>query len=317
MSLILTIGIPTYNRADYIQKALDSILSQMQSNVEILISDNGSTDGTKEVIQKYQNNHSFVRFCGFEQNQGIDKNITNVLANAKGKYIHLFSDDDLYTENLLKQILEEIAKTAPSVICLNHFSFTDDGKIKPPFLPSKRKAFSDGGKFFKYCGLGFLSSLVIKKKQVDRYLHTIKNGKECAHLDVVARIAIKEQGPFIYLGKAVVAGRAPSMPRYDMIRSCIIYQKQLLTSLYKEGLQKRIYLYLVNKLVYKDLVRIVYKLKVAGNFDKASVVGLLKEFQESKIWYWSIKKILRLNTHAVRILFKVYQGFLKRCLFFV
>jgi len=53
---LVSIIIPTYNRANYLEKAIESVLKQTYENIEIIVSDNASTDNTMEVMQKYKDN---------------------------------------------------------------------------------------------------------------------------------------------------------------------------------------------------------------------------------------------------------------------
>ncbi|PCI94995.1 hypothetical protein COB11_03195 [Candidatus Aerophobetes bacterium] len=254
MNPILSISIPTFNRASFLQEALDSVLLQHQEGVEIVISDNGSSDNTQEIIKHYADKHPFIRVCGFKENKGIDQNIVNVVKHAQGEYVQLFSDDDLFTKDLLKTILDEVVKTSPMAICLNHFSFKQRPQSSKPFLPNKRLSFENGRKFFSFCGLGFISSLIFKRKEALEYIDTVKMGKECAHLDIVTRLVLQKQGPFIYLGTGLIAGRAPEIPRYNMINSCIVFQKQLYSELFVQKLIcNALYHTLLRKLIFSDL----------------------------------------------------------------
>ena len=72
------------------------------------------------------------------------KTLSNVIQHAKGEYIHLFSDDDLYTQGTLAKILKAIRDDKPSAMCLNHFSFRENTKLREAFLPEKDQSFSLG-----------------------------------------------------------------------------------------------------------------------------------------------------------------------------
>lgn len=100
----VTIAIPTYNRVGLLKRALESALIQRESNIEIIISDDGSSDGTQEMLDTL--NDDRVRTFARQENAGIYVNMNTCLNNARGEYFLLLSDDDYLLpgciENLLK-----------------------------------------------------------------------------------------------------------------------------------------------------------------------------------------------------------------------
>jgi glycosyltransferase involved in cell wall biosynthesis len=105
-SALVSIIIPTYNYAAYIGKAVDSALKQTYTNIEIIVVDDGSTDNTKEVLQKYGDKLVYIR----QDNQGAAAARNRGLAAARGDYIcFLDADDVYYPDNIVKKVsfLEE------------------------------------------------------------------------------------------------------------------------------------------------------------------------------------------------------------------
>jgi glycosyltransferase involved in cell wall biosynthesis len=91
---LVSIGIPTYNRAALIGRAIESALGQDYPNIEILISDNASTDGTAELCDALAAAHANVRVQHQERNIGATANFMAVLGLAQGKYFMWLGDDD-------------------------------------------------------------------------------------------------------------------------------------------------------------------------------------------------------------------------------
>ena len=106
MKPLVSVVIPTWNRAGLIVRAINSVLSQTYSNWELIIVDDGSTDNTDEVVKKFQENDTRIRFIKHEKNSGgnsVPKNIG--IKNAAGEYIaFLDSDDEYLPEKMEKQI---------------------------------------------------------------------------------------------------------------------------------------------------------------------------------------------------------------------
>lgn len=91
---LVSIGMPTYNRADgYLPWALDSALNQDYPNLEIIVSDNASTDRTEELIQSRIDPR--LRYFRHKENIGGTNNFNFCLEQARGAYFLLLHDDDL------------------------------------------------------------------------------------------------------------------------------------------------------------------------------------------------------------------------------
>ena len=88
---LLTIAIPTYNRKELLKRALNSIIPQLNSKIEILVSDNASEDGTDELIAE---SFPMVRYIKNKINMGWDYNFLQCYREAKGKYVIILGSDD-------------------------------------------------------------------------------------------------------------------------------------------------------------------------------------------------------------------------------
>lgn len=108
--LLVTIGIPTYNRADrYMRDALRSALAQTYSNLEIIVSDNCSKDGTTELVNSF--NDPRIRYFRHEKNIGANNNFNFALNQAKGKYFLLLQDDDLIDADFIETCMRSVDPT--------------------------------------------------------------------------------------------------------------------------------------------------------------------------------------------------------------
>jgi len=105
---LLSICIPTYNRSEYLRKSLDSLVCQPEiesGEVEIVISDNTSTDGTEALGREYASRHAHVVYFRNESNV-VDRNFPLSIARARGAYRKLFNDSLVYCPDALKNLLE-------------------------------------------------------------------------------------------------------------------------------------------------------------------------------------------------------------------
>lgn len=108
---LVSIIMPTHNRAAYLDKTIESILSQEYSNFELIIINDASTDDTEAVVKKSMEMDSRITYVRNETNLKIVKTLNKALALARGAYIARADDDDVWCdkEKLKNQIafLEE------------------------------------------------------------------------------------------------------------------------------------------------------------------------------------------------------------------
>lgn len=105
----LTIAIPTYNGASTIRRALDSIVTQLTQDVEVVISDNASADGLYDQIKKYLNDVPSIHYFKNDQNLGYDKNVDLCITYAQGDYVWLFSDNDILAQGGIEKVLQRLS----------------------------------------------------------------------------------------------------------------------------------------------------------------------------------------------------------------
>ena len=91
---LVTIGIPTYNRAEKLRRAIESVLSQDYPAIEVLISDNSSTDGTQEMCRQFCERDNRINYIRQADNIGAAANFEYVLQRAAGEYFMWLGDDD-------------------------------------------------------------------------------------------------------------------------------------------------------------------------------------------------------------------------------
>lgn len=116
---LVSIGMPVYNGAQYIRRALDSLLAQDYDNYEIIISDNASTDQTLEILEEYALMYPQIRTYTQSENVGIQGNFRIVLRLARGEYFMWAADDDYWEPEFLKTLVNELESdpTAGVVQC--------------------------------------------------------------------------------------------------------------------------------------------------------------------------------------------------------
>ena len=92
---LVSVLLSTYNSEESIGESIDSLLSQTYKNLEILISDDGSTDSTKEICKKFQLKDERVLFSSNKKNVGLTKSLNNLAQKASGSLIARQDADDI------------------------------------------------------------------------------------------------------------------------------------------------------------------------------------------------------------------------------
>jgi glycosyltransferase involved in cell wall biosynthesis len=145
MSSILTLGqgkpkvsicIPTYNRKEYLQETLASILAQTYKNYEIVIVDDGSTDGTAEMIKTLD----YPVTYHWQENAGDASARNKLIELAKGEYISFIDSDDLLMPDAIEKMVNIMeSESEDAIVYGSYFRIDQEGNI---YGKCKRKLYS-------------------------------------------------------------------------------------------------------------------------------------------------------------------------------
>jgi glycosyltransferase involved in cell wall biosynthesis len=118
----VSICIPTYNRKDYLRETLESVFAQTYTDYEVVIVDDGSTDGTKEMIKE---NGCNVRYY-WQTNKGVAAAENKLIELAKGEFISILGSDDLLITDAIERLMEAMAKETEDVIVYGPYLRIDE-----------------------------------------------------------------------------------------------------------------------------------------------------------------------------------------------
>jgi glycosyltransferase involved in cell wall biosynthesis len=113
----VSVGIPVYNGAKYLSQAIDCILGQTFSDLELLISDNNSTDETPDIAHAYAERDQRVRVMRSEVNKGAAWNYRRVFESAKGEYFRWAPADDLFAPDSIAVCVAALDANPDVVLC--------------------------------------------------------------------------------------------------------------------------------------------------------------------------------------------------------
>lgn len=168
--------VPVYNTSEYLEKSLNSIIKAIPDNSEILIINDGSTDGSKNIINKYEKKYPELIRAIHQKNHGLG-NVRNVgLREAKGKYIASIDSDDTINPNFFDEAVEHLKNDVDIVIC-DWLTVTNDSNYETAALDYVFKDIN------KYEGLLYTTIMpstcnkIIKKSLFDELKLTYKEDK--------------------------------------------------------------------------------------------------------------------------------------------
>lgn len=128
----ISVVIPAYNHEKFIGPAIDSVLNQSCQDFELIIVDDGSTDGTASVIKDYTDKR--IRYF-YQENQDAFNTINRGIGLAIGDYISILNSDDIYTHDRLERMLENQKETNAQCLFSDVIPISDSGEefVDPEF----------------------------------------------------------------------------------------------------------------------------------------------------------------------------------------
>lgn len=122
---IISIIVPVYNVEKYLLDCLNSIAKQNLHNVEVLLINDGSTDKSGDICQKFVNKYDYFKMIE-QKNGGLSSARNTGLSNASGEYVQFIDSDDILTEGSVDKILNYINLYKPDTLKIGFDRFTEN-----------------------------------------------------------------------------------------------------------------------------------------------------------------------------------------------
>jgi len=219
-SPLLTIAIPTWNRATYLERNLAQLRSEMQgvslSAVEVLVSDNCSPDATPSVVAKATQCGLPMRYVRNAENIGWGRNFAQCFDLARGKYVLLLGDDDLLVDGALRLLLARLAGKEYGVVCLRPYGFDADFRHEFPGRYGGERSFGDAAEFLMAIGplMTLISSCVVNRRFLAG-VDTKQNASgDLAALPLVLRAALAADEN-LFIDKYLIASKRNNSFAYE------------------------------------------------------------------------------------------------------
>lgn len=118
---LVSVILPTYNRKHTIKKALDSVLQQTYSNLEVIIIDDGSTDNTSDLIASYTDTR--IHYIYSPQNNGVSVARNTGISQANGEYIAFQDSDDIWHPQKISKQINAFKKDPKTQFCYHKIQY--------------------------------------------------------------------------------------------------------------------------------------------------------------------------------------------------
>jgi len=134
MNNLITVYITNYNYGKYLNKSIQSVISQEYKNIYLVIVDDASSDNSKKILKKYKNFTS-IKIIYNKKKKGLIKSSNIAIRAARGKYILRLDADDFLKINAIKSLHNKISKNSKAkMIFPNFFWVNKNGRISSKFL---------------------------------------------------------------------------------------------------------------------------------------------------------------------------------------
>ena len=233
----VSVIVPTYNRASWLEETLRSVVSQTFKDFELIVVDDGSIDNTSQIMRSFPD----AQYFSMGKNSGVSKARNLGLDYAKGEFICFLDSDDLWDERKLEVQLHWMENNIDSQVCYTNEIWIRNGVRVNPM--NKHRKYT--GDIFRYClALCIVSpsSVMLRKELFDKVGNFDESLPACEDYDLWLRIAVKYAFHFIEEPLIIKrGGHADQLSRkyWGMDRFRVSALKKLLeeNSLDKEKLQ--------------------------------------------------------------------------------
>ena len=182
----VSIVIPTYNRADFLPKAVQSVLNQTYGDWEMVIVDDGSIDKTEEIVKGYK--EARIRYILHKSNLGLSAARNTGIKNSRGEYIaFLDSDDEWFPEKISCQMnIFQKENSKCDVVCTSGYMIKNDKIIGVKAIPANLGNFYEK---FLFENITWTSNVLVKKECFKKVGLFDENLESCEDWDMWIRIA--------------------------------------------------------------------------------------------------------------------------------
>ncbi|MDQ3931945.1 MAG: glycosyltransferase family 2 protein [Actinomycetota bacterium] len=215
---LVSIGLPVYNGARYLERAITTILAQDLADLECIVSDNGSSDATPDIARSYAHTDPRVRYVRCDENRGAAWNFNRVFELASGTYFKWVAHDDEHAPTYLSRCVAALEAHPQAVLSHTQTMTIDAG--------------------------GRLSGLIDESFEVgaeqphERWRRLLRYDGGCYHVFGVMRAHVLRQtgliGPFVASDRVLLAELALHGPFVGVPEPLFLHREHVDRSIYRQ-----------------------------------------------------------------------------------
>lgn len=122
----LSVVVPVYNIKEFLPDCINSVLSQFNGNTELLLIDDGSTDGSEKICDEFSSNYENIRVI-HKKNAGVSQARNTGIEEAAGEFIWFLDADDFLLDGAVKEVFSHFDESS-DFYCYKNYSVSEDGK---------------------------------------------------------------------------------------------------------------------------------------------------------------------------------------------
>ena len=205
----VTVGLPVYNGERHLREAIESILGQSMGDLQLLISDNASTDGTPGICEEYVARDPRVRYFRNDHNVGVFRNYDLAFQRSDADYFKWAAVGDICAPTFVSRCMEVLTRQADVVLAFPRTVLFDtelgDGRVYDDELDLQDD--SPGERFRKFLGRARLNNVMNGVIRADKLRETALNQVfKSSDMSMIAELTLR--GKFVQLPEALYFRRA-------------------------------------------------------------------------------------------------------------
>lgn len=190
----ISVVVPLYNHERYIAAALESVLCQSLPAAEIIVIDDGSTDASAAVVERYAERHANIRLSR-HPNRGAHSAINAGIGMARGEYVAILNSDDIYTSDRLRECAEILTHRDDIAAAASGLEFIDDdgGTVHNPWYEQAHafyKEIADLGLALANGNFIMSTSNLVLRRSVFAEIGTFHGLRYAHDLDFLLRLVV-------------------------------------------------------------------------------------------------------------------------------
>ena len=223
---LVSVIMPTYNAAQWVAQSIDSVLGQTYTDLELIITDDCSTDNTRDILRQYEAADARVKVIYMDENLGAGRTRNKCIEHAQGRYIAFCDSDDRWMPTKLEKQLRFMKEKDCCMVFASYVTCDEKGNNKGVIIAPKRQTL-----FQTKCDdkIGFLTCIYDTEKTGGKmYMPPQRNRQDYAYvLQILQKCryayGLKEPLAYYRLHSQSISANKWSLVKYEMLTWRVVF----------------------------------------------------------------------------------------------